>query len=53
MSAHDSGFTAPTMVENPGSPRRTFPLDVEDHVAAVRTRVDPGAVFRLDTRRSR
>lgn len=46
-------FTPPTMVENPTTPRRTFPLDVEDTVEAVRSRVDPSAVFGLDAHRSR
>ncbi|WP_369375138.1 FAD-dependent oxidoreductase [Promicromonospora sp. Populi] len=44
--------TAPTLIENPATPRRTFSADVEAQVDAVRARVDPEGLFSLDARRS-
>jgi hypothetical protein len=52
LAAYTTGFSAPTMVENPGSPRRTFPQDVESRIAQVRSRVDPTGIFTLDARLS-
>ncbi|MBE1878784.1 FAD-binding oxidoreductase [Myceligenerans pegani] len=42
--------TVPTMIDDPGIPRRTFGLETEAYVENVRRDVDPRGLFRLDVR---
>ncbi|PUB24463.1 FAD binding domain-containing protein [Promicromonospora sp. AC04] len=52
LRPYTTNRTAPTFVEEPSTPRRTFADDVEARVDEIRKRVDPDGLFALDVRRS-
>ena len=52
LRPYTTNRTAPTFVEDPSTPRRTFAAEVEARVDEIRKRVDPDGLFALDARRS-
>lgn len=52
LSPFDTGFTAPTFVEEAGSPHRALPADLEARVEVIRQRFDPSGMFALDVMRA-
>jgi len=52
LAGYDTGFTAPTFVEERDSRHRAFPADVEARVEAIRARFDPTGIFDRDVTRA-
>jgi len=52
LGAYDTGFTAPTFVEERDSRHRAFPAEVEARVESIRARFDPTGLFERDVTRA-
>ena len=52
LAAYNTGFTAPTFVEEAGSQHRNLPADVEAEVDVIRGRFDSLGVFERDVVRA-
>ena len=53
LSRHDTGFTAPTFVEDVDAPHRALTEETQARVDAIRRRVDPDGLFARDVVRPR
>jgi hypothetical protein len=52
LARYDTGFTAPTFVEELDSRHRALPASVQDRVDSVRRRFDPAGMFERDVVRA-